>query len=94
MRKIFPAAVILALLTGCSTISGFTDRFRAGDGSDRGVRSDARGAYTTPGSNTRSYPQAGSIDPATGGTVLPYDEKHWPPVIQGQAFPPQHMWAD
>ena len=137
MRKIFPAAVILAFLAGCSTVAGWFDR----DGSSAGVRSDPvarstvpndsgvrtdigrdvgvrnevatrdgvvmsgdgssagtpRGITSAPGYNTqttRPYPYAGSIDPATGGAVLNYDEKHWPPVIQGQAFPPQHMWAD
>ncbi|MGQ0749173.1 MAG: membrane lipoprotein lipid attachment site-containing protein [Betaproteobacteria bacterium] len=141
MRKIFPAAVILAFLTGCSTVAGWFDR----DGSSAGVRSEPvarttvpadsgvrtdigrdvgvrnevggvpregvvvsgdgasvgtpQGGYVTsaPGYNTRTtrpYPHAGSIDPATGAVVLNYDEKFWPPVIQDQAFPPQHMWTD
>ena len=68
----------------------------SGDGSSAGT---PRGGYVTtaPGYNTRSarpYPYAGSIDPATGGVVLNFDEKYWPPVVQGQAFPPQHMWTD
>jgi hypothetical protein len=138
MRKVFPAAVILAFLTGCSTVAGWFDR----DGSSAGVRSDPvarttvpsdsgvrtdigrdvgvrnevvtrdgvvvsgdgssvgtpRGGYVAraPGYNTpaRPYPYAGAIDPVTGGAVLNYDDRHWPPVVQGQAFPPQHMWTD
>lgn len=140
MRKIFPAAVILAFLTGCSTVAGWFDRDGSSAGtrsepvarttvpSDSGVRTDAgrdvgvrnevggvardgavvsgdgssvgipeRRVTGAPGYNTRTarpYPNPGSVDPHTGGVVLNYDEKYWPPVIQGQAFPPQHMWAD
>ena len=141
MRKIFPAAVIPAFLSGCSTVAGWFDRDDSSAGvrsepvarttvpSDSGVRTDIgrdvgvrnevggvpreaavmsgdgssvgtpQGGYVTtaPGYNTRSarpYPYAGSIDPATGGVVLNFDEKYWPPVVQGQAFPPQHMWTD
>ena len=113
MRKIFPAAVILAFLGGCSTVAGWFDR----DGSSAGVRSSEPVARTTvpsgdgssvgtprgdyvaaaPGYNTRTarpYPYAGSIDPATGRVVLNFDEKYWPPVVEGQAFPVQEMWAD
>ena len=132
MRKIFPAAVILAFLAGCSTVAGWFDR----DGSSAGVRSDPVARSTVPNDSgvrtdigrdvgvrnevatrdgvvmsgdgsSAGTPQGGYVTtapgyntrtarpyPYPGGAVLNYDEKYWPPVIQGQAFPPQHMWAD
>lgn len=135
MRKIFPVAVILAFLTGCSTVAGWFDRdgssarsdpvarstapndsgVRTDIGRDVGVRNEVvtrdgvvrsgdgssagtpRGVTSAPGYNTRTarpYPYAGSIDPATGRAVLDYNEHYWPPVLEGQAFPPQDVRGD
>jgi hypothetical protein len=58
---------------------GFLGMRGNGDGGNTGIR------------NTHG---AGSTDRYYTGAVQTYGEKYWPPVVQGQAFPPQEMWSD
>ena len=90
MRKITLAAVIVASLSGCSTISGFTDRvadtFR-GDGSSTGVRGDR---YAT----TQEYWYPNQAYAQYYGRGPYFDNKVWPPVWPGQAAPVQEMHSE
>jgi hypothetical protein len=63
---------------------GMGGRSSAGDGSSVGTR------------DTSSRPwYSGITDRFRGaGAMEQYDDKFWPPVVEGQSFPPQHMWAD
>ena len=87
MRKITFAAAIFTLLAGCASdgsFMGMGGRSTAGDGGNVGTRD----------TSTRPW-YAGVTDRFRGtGAAQEYDDKFWPPVVQGQAFPPQHMWAD
>jgi hypothetical protein len=89
MRKIIFAAVIFSILGGCASdgsFMGIGGRSSGGDGSNVGTREPS----------TRPW-YAGVRDrfTATGtGAMQQYDDRIWPPVVEGQAFPPQHMDAE
>ena len=46
------------------------------------------------GSGTGGDGGEGTRAPRYTGATFQYDQRFWPPVVEGQAFPPQHMWAD
>ena len=79
MRKIIVTSAIIALLGGCASSGGFLGMRGNGDGGNTGIR-NTYGADPTD----RYY---------TGAVETPND-KYWPPVVQGQSFPPQEMWSD
>jgi hypothetical protein len=99
MRKVTLAAVILAGLTGCSTIGGFTDRvagvFRGGDGGSTGVRSDRASMDTRTGyTGTPDYWYPNQTYAQYYGRGPYFDNKVWPPVWPGQAAPVQEMHSE
>jgi hypothetical protein len=89
MRKIIFTAVIFSILAGCASdgsFMGIGGRSGDGDGSNVGTRDPS----------TRPW-YAGIRDRFGGtrtGAVQQYDDEFWPPVVEGQAFPPQDMSGD
>lgn len=80
MRKITFAAVIFALLAGCAGDGRFM-RMRSADGGDV---TRAPGPYAAP-QYRENYP--------VGATPY-FNDKIWPPVWPGQAFPVQEMHSE